>query len=131
MSEAYFCCDEGQYLANKAFFEREHGPQDDCTMSVVIKGMKMPKIEGNKAIKAEIRQIDGKLEFGIMTGGYYCSQQWTYFPITEVPRHGRLIDTKPLLKKIIETWGIDADASDCNILFNLVADQPTIIEGDS
>lgn len=67
-------------------------------MSILIKGMEMPDIENNKSIKAEIRNLDGKLELGIMTGGYYCSQQWTYYPIVSVPTpHGRLIDADALL----------------------------------
>lgn len=62
-------------------------------MSVLVKGMKMPEIKENKSIKAEIRNLDGRLELGIMTGGYYCCEQWSYYPIIEVPDgHGRLID---------------------------------------
>jgi len=59
---------------------------------LLIRGMEMPEIENNHGIKAEIRMLDGKLELGIMTGGYYCSQEWTYYPLVEIPDHGRLID---------------------------------------
>ena len=69
-------------------------------MSILIKGMKMPEIKENKSIKAEIRNLDGRLELGIMTGGYYCCEQWSYYPIIEVPYgHGRLIDADELRKK--------------------------------
>ncbi|MBQ6536831.1 MAG: hypothetical protein IJI40_08670 [Firmicutes bacterium] len=70
-------------------------------MNLLIKGMEMPDIENNKSIKAEIRNLDGKLELGIMTGGYYCSQQWTYYPIVSVlTPHGRLIDVKDAQNEI-------------------------------
>lgn len=62
-------------------------------MNVYVNGMKMPEIKENKSIKAEIRNLDGRLELGIMTGGYYCCEQWSYYPIIKVPDgHGRLID---------------------------------------
>ena len=63
---------------------------------ILIRGMEMPEIENNHGIKAEIRMLDGKLELGIMTGGYYCSQEWTYYPLVEIPDHGRLIDADAL-----------------------------------
>ena len=63
---------------------------------ILIKGMEMPEIENNHGIKAEIRMLNGKLELGIMTGGYYCSQEWTYYPLVEIPEHGRLIDADAL-----------------------------------
>ena len=73
-------------------------------MSILI-NIKMPKIENNKSVKAEIRQIDGKFELGIMTGGYYCSQEWTYYPLVEVPTpHGRLIDGIAIRHKLLEVW---------------------------
>lgn len=67
-------------------------------MSVYIPGFEIPTIEGNRAIKAEIRQINGKLEFGIMTGGYSCCQQWTYYPLISVPPHSLLIVADALEK---------------------------------
>ena len=63
---------------------------------LLIRGMEMPEIENNHGIKAEIRMLDGKLELGIMTGGYYCSQEWTYYPLVEIPDHGDLIDRDEL-----------------------------------
>ena len=71
-------------------------------MSLFVHGAKLPKIDGNKAIKAEIRCIDGKWQLGIMTGGYYCSQEWTFYPLSELPQHGRLIDADELDK----IWGL-------------------------
>lgn len=61
-------------------------------MSLLVQGAKLPTVEGDKSIKAEIRCIGGKWEFGIMTGGYYCCQQWSFYPISELPPHGRCID---------------------------------------
>lgn len=61
-------------------------------MSLFVQGAKLPTIEGDKSIKAEIRCIGGKWEFGIMTGGYYCCQQWSFYPLSELPPHGDLID---------------------------------------
>lgn len=61
-------------------------------MGVYIKGMEMPEIGEKRTIKAEIRNVNGKVEFGIMTGGYYCCEQWKYYPLVEVPPHGRLGD---------------------------------------
>ena len=64
--------------------------------------MKLPDIKDNHIIKAEIRNIDGELQFGIMTDGYYCCQQWTYYPLMTVQDHGDLIDRDALKQK--ETW---------------------------
>ena len=69
-------------------------------MSVYVQGFNIPEIEGNRRIKAEIRQLDGNLEFGIMTGGYKCCEQWTYYPLVKVQNHGRLIDADALLESI-------------------------------
>ena len=60
--------------------------------------MKLPGIEDNHRIKAEIRKIDGELQFGIMTDGYYCCENWTYYPITTIQDHGDLIDRDELKK---------------------------------
>ena len=71
-------------------------------MSLFVKGAKLPKIEGDKSIKAEIRCIGGKWEFGIMTGGYYCSQEWTFYPLSELPPHGNLKDADAFAIRIEE-----------------------------
>ena len=99
-------------------------------MTVLIKGTEMPDIGNNKSIKAEIRNLDGKLEFGIMTGGYHCSQQWTYYPLVSVPSpHGDLIDRdeahKSLLNGMVMT-GYQSRALDCISSLRV----PTIIEAE-
>ena len=68
-------------------------------MGVYIKGMEMPEIGENQTIKAEIRNVNGKVAFGIMTGGYYCCEQWKYYPLVEVPPHGDLIERDKLRAK--------------------------------
>ena len=61
-------------------------------MPDILIRMEMPEIKNNHGIKAELRRIDGRLELGFMTGGYSCCEQWTYYPIHELPPHGDLID---------------------------------------
>ena len=52
-------------------------------------------------------------------------------PLVEVPDgHGRLIDANALFEEIYKAWGITADASDCNVLMQLINDAPTIIHAD-
>ena len=64
--------------------------------------MKLPEIEDNHRIKAEIRKIDGELQFGIMTDGYYCCENWTHYPITTIQDHGDLIDIEPFMRGLYE-----------------------------
>lgn len=97
----------------------------------------LPEIDGNKSIKAEIRKIDGEWEFGIMTGGYYCSQQWSFYPLAEVQPHGRLIDADALLSKdadvqevLIDFYGFIEDTV-CGFSAKKIREAPTIIEADS
>lgn len=95
-------------------------------MSLLIKGMEMPEIKENKSIKAEIRNLDGRLELGIMTGGYYCCEQRSYYPIIEVPDgHGRLIDADALFKEMEHNGWFDN--ADRDIAEDLVLDAPTVI----
>lgn len=73
-------------------------------MSILIKGMEIPNIENNESIKAEIYNLNGKLKLRIMTGDYYCSQHWIYYPIVSIPTpHGQLKDEKQLKEYIAET----------------------------
>ena len=52
-------------------------------------------------------------------------------PLVEVPDgHGRLIDANALFEEIYKAWDITADASDCNVLMQLINDAPTIIPAD-
>lgn len=102
-------------------------------MSLLIKGVEMPDIENNKSIKAEIRNLDGKLELGIMTGGYYCSQQWTYYPIVSVPTpHGSLKDADAaimLLQKYYDRVGEPLKEHAIGECIMIIKDDvPTIIE---
>ena len=103
-------------------------------MSVYIPGMEMPVIVGNRGIKAEIRQIDGKLEFGIMTGGYSCCEQWTYYPIVPVPPHGRLGDLDEIVR-YKERLVVDADKINPKIRYvvdtKYIDTAPTIIPADT
>ena len=79
-------------------------------MNILVKDVKIPEIEENKSIKAEIRNLDGKLELGIMTGGYYCSQQWLYYPLAEAPeqKHGKWV-----IYPISMLDGEDVKCSEC------------------
>jgi hypothetical protein len=69
--------------------------------------------------------LDGKLELGIMTGGYYCSQEWTYYPLVEVPAHGRLIDAD----EFFEALTMDDRVTICEAIHvqSILSDAPTII----
>lgn len=73
-------------------------------MNVLIKGMKMPEIKNNHAIKAEIRNLDGRLEIGIMIGGYSCCEQWCYYPIQILTDHGDLIDRDVVENAALMIW---------------------------
>lgn len=104
-------------------------------MGVYIPGIKMPVIVGNRGIKAEIRQIDGKLEFGIMTGGYSCCEQWTYYPLVPVPQHGRLGDLDALKARATKrlyasNHGSMAEAY-CAALIDLIDAEPAVIPADT
>lgn len=62
-------------------------------MGVYIKGMKMPKLEKNKTMQMTLWNDDGIMRVGIQTGGYWCSQEWTHYPVMEISTpHGRLVD---------------------------------------
>ena len=94
-------------------------------MSVLI-DMKMPEIGENRTIKAEIRNVNGKVEFGIMTGGYYCCEQWKYYPLVEVPeQHGRLGDLDRLEQMFADMPFYSAE--DAAQIIRLT---PTIIEAE-
>ncbi len=102
-------------------------------MGVYI-NMEMPQIEGNRGIKAEIRQLDGKFEFGIMTGGYSCCEQWTFYPIVPVPEHGRLIDADAFVQSIRDVIHYDASRGreyiSAEDLQEALTNAPTIIPAD-
>ena len=95
-------------------------------MNMIVNGVDLSALGENKCIKAEIRRLDGKLELGIMTGGYYCSQEWTYYPINELSPHGRLGDLDLLWEQVYEAWEIDADAGECSVLMELIRNAKTV-----
>ena len=101
-------------------------------MSILI-NMEMPEIDGNRGVKAEIRQLDGKLEFGIMTGGYDCCELWSYYPIQEIQKpHGRLIDADVEIEAI-EKWENHPDEYIRNRnkdFINFLKEAPTVIPAD-
>jgi hypothetical protein len=70
--------------------------------------MEMPEIKNNHGIKAELRRIDGRLELGFMTGGYSCCEQWTYYPIHELPPHGDLISKQTALAALYSDYAYAA-----------------------
>lgn len=101
-------------------------------MSLFIQGAKLPTVEGDKSIKAEIRCIGGKWEFGIMTGGYHCCQEWTFYPLSELPKHGRLIDALWVRNQIIKQWMDYSDDSHMykrgmEDAYEVIRNAPTII----
>ena len=105
-------------------------------MSVLIKGLDMPKLKPNTRIKAEIRLLDGRLEFGIMTGGYRCCEQWQYYQIAEVPTpHGRLIDLdKAHLYALDELFDVSpsyiTNTEAAKAMMNIYEHMPTVIEAE-
>lgn len=89
-------------------------------MSVLIKGMEMPKSNTMFTVTLRVRQ-DGAAEF-ISTSGKTVKS----FPMIEVPTpHGRLIDADKLLESFSEA--LDEDRHFVNF-FALVDDSPTVIE---
>ena len=98
-------------------------------MSLFVQGAKRPTVEGDKSIKAEIRCIGGKWEFGIMTGGYYCSQEWTFYPLSELPPHGRLIDADALIRELEITEEDDHNGATLlmAVFLEVLKSAPTII----
>ena len=89
-------------------------------MSVLIKGMEMPKSCDDCYI-ANCPNDIGYTDRGKCSRHINC-------PIIEVPEpHGRLIDGGALFEEVFKVWGIEYDASDCNTLMRLINDAPTII----
>ena len=105
-------------------------------MSLFVKGAKLPKIEGDKSIKAEIRCVGGKWEFGIMTGGYYCCQQWSFYPLSELPPHGKLGDLDESdnyaydVLEICSAGGYKSQWEAAREMQKVYRDAPSIIEAE-
>lgn len=106
-------------------------------MSVLIKGMEMPNNCENcpafEEVFDEKCRITGKSVNPhwscLLQNDVYPRPDWC--PLIEVPDgHGRLIDANALFEEIYKAWDITADASDCNVLMQLINDAPTIIPAD-
>lgn len=93
---------------------------------ILIRVMEMPEIKNNHGIKAELRRIDGRLELGFMTGGYSCCEQWTYYPIHELPPHGDLVSLDDV-KRI--AWYMQI-AADVKALHGAADNLPVIVPGE-
>ena len=106
-------------------------------MSVIVKGMGMPKncafchlshwnkideLTGCELHQKHIPKSDKE---------FWEKDRPDWCPLIEVPDgHGRLIDANALFEEIYKAWDITADASDCNVLMQLINDAPTIIPAD-
>ena len=92
-------------------------------MSVLIRGMDMPKTEEDS--KLLILTPDGITELNRMLG-----EKNPKFAVAEVPQHGRLIDADALWEAVYKMWGLEADPSECSPLMSLIVNAPTIIEAE-
>ena len=100
-------------------------------MSIIIKGLKLPEIPNNHGVKAEIRVLDGKLTFGLMTGGYRCCEQWRYFPVEQLPPHGDLIERDAASLSDFEIAICDGSFMEgMKMLLEKIDNAPTIIEAE-
>lgn len=103
-------------------------------MSVLIKGMKMPKAclacpcfdEKDYVCKAIIKMLKKE-------SIYHCRPEWC--PLVAVPPHGRLIDADEAKKKI-RPWSPEDETNGCTfdtakkLMHKLLNDTPTIIEAE-
>ena len=103
-------------------------------MSILIKGMKMPKNCDN----CDLIQFDDEgLEAHCPLSPYYrwCGTPPDYIPegcrLVEIPTpHGRLIDAEKLAVKIW-TEGHFVTGNDCEIAVDFTQSAPTIIEAEA
>ena len=106
-------------------------------MSVLIKGMEMPKhaaVNGEKdtAYKCAIlAHPDNSVELVIDTkfaSAYDNGHNIQRYPITEIPTpHGRLIDADELIRCIEHAFG---DKHIVKLVANIIERQPTIIKAE-
>ena len=90
-------------------------------MSVLIKGMEMPK--NDSWVNVRIKEKDGKPIIAFITGE---DLEGRYFEIEEVPTpHGRLIDADELKKDRINLYG----TTDVVLMVD-IENAPTIIEAE-
>lgn len=102
-------------------------------MGVYIKGMKMPELKIGKVIKMELLNDNGVVSIGIMTGGYSCCEEWTYYEASEVPEpHGRLIDADVLKEKYVWLWPSIEHflPQEKAVRLSRIDDAPTVIEAE-
>ena len=91
-------------------------------MSILIKGMEMPKSNTMFTVTIRVRQ-DGTAEF-ISTSGKTVKS----FPMIEVPTpHGRLIDADKFKEEIESVY---EDALWLKTYFEFLDESPTIIEAE-
>ena len=96
-------------------------------MSIFIKGMKMPQLEKNETMQMTLWNDDGIMRVGIQTGGYWCSQEWTHYPVMEISTpHGSLIDADDchVYRGDYSTY------SDYSTAFDMIDNAPTVIEAE-
>ena len=93
-------------------------------MSVLIKGMGMPERD-----RVTI-QISSSGSVYTVTDCKIIAEKYEHEAIEVHDDHGRLIDANALFEEIYKAWDITADASDCNVLMQLINDAPTIIPAD-
>ena len=96
-------------------------------MSVLIKGMEMPKNCGECPMVCEFDLCH------ITKGGRTLSERPPHCPLIEVPKHGRLIDADAILGKInaiISAHPDEADLyeQDAVIVRDWLRSEPTVIE---
>ena len=107
-------------------------------MSLLIKGMDMPKLDEN----AEHLWVPGWIEVGkdgkaiFCTGTHFDPNTIRSYAIEEDPTHGRLIDADKLYEAIEQMEGLgtidyenDVALSAVEVL-NAIDEAPTIIEAD-
>ena len=104
-------------------------------MGIFIRRMRLPEIKPNSSIKMELRNLDGEITIGIMTGGYSCCEQWTHYPIAEVKEpHGRLKDADEIVKRINEFEDMDTTSTEkaigANYCRDFIDNTPTTIEAE-
>ena len=105
-------------------------------MSVLIKGMEMPK--KTYAYCMLIKDIDGSVQLYVCTKNSEEMSEWEKYDLLPVPPHGRLIDADALVKVLKrcseDDWNKEAIpfswsyAYECEI--DVVDGMPTIIEAE-
>ena len=85
------------------------------------------KLEKNETMQMTLWNDDGIMRMGIQTGGYWCSQEWTQYPVMEISTpHGSLIDADDchVYRGDYSTY------SDYSTAFDMIDNAPTVIEAE-